>query len=142
MTRAAGVLEPFRGEWRLERRIEDRRAGETGVFLGRAVLTPAADGLVYAEAGELRLPGRAPLRAERRYLWAEAGGRIVVRFADGRAFHDFAPGQEAAAEHLCGADLYRVRYGFAAWPEWTALWEVTGPRKDYALESRYRPVAG
>ena len=62
-----------------------------------------------------------------------------VAFHDGRPFHRFAAGESGAGtDHLCGADLYRVAYDWSAWPDWRAVWEVTGPRKDYRMESRYR----
>jgi hypothetical protein len=66
-----------------------------------------------------------------------------VLFADGRFFHRFdAEDPAPAAAHDCPPDLYRVRYDFRPWPRWQAEWRVTGPRKDYAMVSRYRPAAG
>lgn len=128
-------LHDFLGEWRLERLICPAE-GAQARFSGRAVFTPEGAGLRYVEAGELALPGATPMRAERSYLWHAEGERIVVRFADGRAFHHFSPAAPEAA-HWCDPDDYRVRYDFTLWPAWHAEWRVRGPRKDYTMRSDY-----
>lgn len=134
-------LAAFAGLWEVERRIDDRRAGRAGRFTGTARFAPAAGGLAYVEEGELAFEGAAPMAATRAYHWREAAGRISLSFADGRPFHSFdaeAPAPEAA--HDCPPDAYRVRYDFTAWPVWTAEWRVTGPRKDYAMTTVFRPA--
>ena len=83
----------------------------------------------------------APMQAERAYLWREAGAKIEVLFADGRPFHEFAPGHMDDATHYCDPDVYRVEYEFADWPEWRAVWRVAGPRKAYEMTSRYSRVS-
>ncbi|SER97233.1 hypothetical protein SAMN04490244_104220 [Tranquillimonas rosea] len=133
-------LADFAGRWRLTRRIEDRAAGTVATFAGRADFTPDGAGLRYDEWGTLSMPGRAPMRAERRYLWRADPQGIAVLFADGRPFHVFDPAGAATARHPCDPDIYDVRYDFAAWPAWQAVWHVTGPRKDYTLTSLYRPA--
>ncbi|MEM9756749.1 MAG: DUF6314 family protein [Pseudomonadota bacterium] len=136
----AGItLADFAGPWRLDRRIEDHRAGLTGVLTGTAEWTPDAHGLVYDEVGILRYGSAPPLRATRRYLWRENAHRLVVLFEDGRHFHAFTA-YEGRAEHACPPDTYRVRYDFAAWPDWVSRWHVVGPRKDVQITSRYRRV--
>ena len=129
----------FSGHWQVGRVIKDRMGGLTGRFDGQAVLSPlGVDGLDYVETGQLRLGAAPVMTATRRYVWRFKAGVVMVSFADGRPFHSFAPGVGGAGtDHLCGADLYRVSYGFAKWPVWTAVWQVTGPRKDYTLDSRY-----
>ena len=129
----------FVGVWQVARVISDRRSGQAGRFAGQAVLTPrGADGLDYVETGSLRLGDGPAMAATRRYAWAFQAGLVQVSFDDGRPFHSFVPGVDGAGtDHLCGADLYCVSYGFADWPVWTAQWQVAGPRKDYTLESRY-----
>jgi hypothetical protein len=125
----------FEGEWQVAREIADRTGGPEGRFDGVARFTRAPWGLAYAEAGELRL-GTAAMRATREYRWVFRADGVEVFFADGRAFHAFRF-DAAEAEHLCGADLYRVRYDFGRWPVWEAAWDVRGPRKDYAMRSVY-----
>ena len=128
----------FEGRWRIARRIEDRRAGVDGVLEGEAVFEARDYGLFYDERGELRMGGGAPLKAERRYRWVFGADRVEVFFEAGAPFHDFRPeGVSAGTEHLCAADLYRVRYDFTRWPEWVAVWTVAGPAKDYTMRTAY-----
>ncbi len=134
---AAPRLEDFAGHWRIARTVEDRLAGQAARFEGVAELAPDDIGMKWHERGTLHLPGQPPVRAERVYLWRASGRGIEVLFADGRPFHRFEPGREESARHDCAPDLYRVRYDFAGWPEWRAVWEVTGPRKDYVMRSSY-----
>lgn len=132
-------LRAFAGRWRIERAIEDVAAGRAGRFAGEAVFAPVPEGLAYVETGTLSLEGVAPMAASRRYLWRDAGsGTIDVMFADGRFFHRIdAEEPTSGALHDCAPDVYRVRYDFRGWPRWVAEWRVSGPRKDYAMVSRY-----
>ena len=135
-------LADFVGAWRLSRWIDDRKVGATGRLTGQAVFRWAGEGLVYEETGALSYGGAAPVTTRQSHLWEGAAGRIVIRFEDGRPFHEFPLGEAAPeADHHCTPDLYRVRYGFGDWPCWSARWEVIGPRKDYTLMSRYEPDA-
>jgi len=127
----------FEGGWRLDRRIEDRKTGLTGRLEGRAVWVPDQDRLQLTETGTLRYGDGAPLQAERRYLWRRQAGGIAVMFDDSRPFHWFS-GDQTVARHECPPDQYHVRYDFHLWPDWRAIWTVTGPRKDYEMISRYR----
>ncbi len=127
------------GIWRIDRRIEDRRAGTTGLLQGTAELTPDGPGLIYSEEGILRIAGQPGLTARQSYLWRADGDGIEVLFADGRPFHrigliDAAP----EASHDCAPDIYCVRYDFARWPDWRAVWQVTGPRKDYTMTTEFQ----
>jgi hypothetical protein len=134
------VLQDFVGLWRLERRITDAR-GPQARFSGTACFTRDAAGLQLDETGELQLAGQGRFQAERRYLWRQAGPEIAVFFADGRAFHRFTPtAARTEAAHWCDPDTYNVRYDFGAWPCWHAVWTVSGPRKDYVMQSRYDPM--
>jgi hypothetical protein len=35
--------------------------------------------------------------------------------------------------HACDPDTYRAHHDFSRWPQWHAVWTVTGPRKDYTM---------
>ena len=136
------TLADFEGRWRILREIDDRRAGQVGQFEGTATLTVDAQGLIYAETGTLRIGTSAPMQADRTYLWRDEGGRIAVLFDDGRPFHSFALATDTpGADHWCDPDTYRVTYDFSPWPNWSAEWAVTGPRKDYVMVSYYAPAA-
>ena len=130
------------GAWHLTRRITDRRTGQQGRLDGLARLVPVAGGLDYAEAGLLRLGDGPSLTATRAYRWRFAGEAVEVAFGDGRPFHRFVAGVTGTGtDHLCGDDLYQVRYDWDGWPDWGAVWDVKGPRKDYRMESRYARAA-
>lgn len=135
-------LSAFEGAWTLTRSIEDVLTGRPGMLEGVARFTPTDAGLLYAEEGLLTL-GEAPaVAATRRYIWRDGGASsIEVTFADGGFFHRFCADEDApSAVHDCPPDQYRVRYDFARWPRWQAEWRVRGPRKDYAMLTRYQPL--
>ncbi len=127
------------GRWQVSRRIADR-LGPEARFAGEAEILPDGDRWQYAERGTLTLAGQPGFAAHRVYKFAERDGGADVFFEDGRFFHAF-DWEAAEAEHLCGADLYRVRYDFGDWPDWSAVWTVAGPRKDYVMTSTYRRSA-
>jgi hypothetical protein len=131
----------FAGLWSVTRDIEDLAGGPMSRFRGLVRLTPEPGGLRYAEQGYLRV-GAQKIQAHRVYLWRFDGPSTVrVLFEDGAPFHVFDWSQvESADEHLCGRDLYRVRYSFAA-ESWRAHWRVTGPHKNYAATSQYLRTA-
>jgi len=131
------ALEEFEGRWRLEREIDDAKAGQTARFSGEAVFRADDGGLILDEDGELTLAGQPPMRASRRYLWRAQGEDIAVFFHDGWPFHLIGPGARPEAGHDCPPDVYQVRYDFRRWPEWRAEWRVRGPRKDYVMRSFY-----
>jgi hypothetical protein len=133
-------LQALEGRWRLSRVIRNADGSEAQLS-GVTVFRRDGEGLVQEEEGWLTLPGgAAPLRAARRYRWAEAENGLEVRFEDGRPFHAVPLGiARPEAEHDCAPDVYRVAYDFADWPHWRAVWSVTGPRKDYVMTSDYAP---
>ncbi|NIZ09837.1 DUF6314 family protein [Pseudooceanicola sp. HF7] len=130
-------LKAFEGTWILSRRVENA-LGEDATLSGLARFAPEGAGLRLTERGEMRI-GAQSLQAERSYLWQAAGPMIAVRFSDGRFFHDFDPlAERPQARHDCAPDLYRVTYDFSAWPDWSSSWKVSGPRKDYLMQTSYR----
>ncbi len=130
-------LEDFQGAWRIDRRIEDARAGTIAHFDGTACFNADGAGLILDESGTLSLTEQRPILASRRYLWQAGPDGIAVHFADGRFFHDIGRGIAPKARHDCPPDIYEVIYDFAMWPEWHATWRVRGPRKNYVIHSRY-----
>ena len=131
-------MDDFVGHWRIERRIKDA-LGADGQFTGAARIVSTREGCAYSETGTLRL-GETSFEAERRYTWKETRpGLLSIYFEDGRFFHSFALSPKVDATHDCPPDWYEVHYDFTDWPNWTARWRVTGPRKDYTMESHYLP---
>lgn len=133
-------LEHFAGKWRLNREITSG-SGDAFVFAGRANFTWQQSGLVYNESGEVTLPNNKTMQSERTYFWRQGpANQLEVYFDDQRYFHSFS-GTTPYAEHRCGDDHYKVRYTFGRWPFWTSVWQVSGPRKDYTMVSRYQPFS-
>lgn len=128
----ARVLSDFDGRWDVTREITPA-TGPGAAFEGQAVWQPAAGGAEYAETGILRLGSGAPMTAERRYFWTDT---LAVLFEDGRFFHQ-VPARGGEATHFCDPDTYIVTYDFSDWPVFRVSYAVTGPRKDYAMVSRY-----
>ncbi len=134
------TAQDFMGQWTLSRKIKDNLHGHNGTLTGLAAFTgTGAIRLTYEENGTLVLETGASLAASRRYLWEFTDAEVVVCFADSKPFHQFIPsGHADGTDHPCGDDFYTVRYDFTAWPQWEAVWTVTGPRKDYVSRSVYR----
>lgn len=128
-------LTQFTGIWRLQRAIR-HADGTEAKFDGAAEFTPSGTGLDYEERGLLTMPGTPPMQAVRRYRWSQDGDMIAVDFGDGRPFHSFDPAHPEAI-HDCPPDHYQVRYDFTGWPRWQAIWQVSGPHKDYRMISTY-----
>ncbi|MDF1854756.1 DUF6314 family protein [Pseudooceanicola sp.] len=134
-------LADFSGIWRLQRRIR-HGDGTSGQAEGQVVFAPAGEGLRQHETGLLRMNGpegpMPPLAFTRDYLWSEGADELIVRFSDGRDFHHFdATGAKASAHHICPPDDYRVAYDFSAWPDWRAVWMVSGPQKSYTMDTLF-----
>jgi hypothetical protein len=128
-------MEFLLGEWAVERRVVDLRAGREGEFTGTARFEPAEGGLRWDERGRLRL-GDYDGPAGRRLLVTRTGGGWMVAFADGRRFHplDLA----GTVEHRCGDDVYTGEYRRHGVDELRVLWDVTGPQKRQRISSIYR----
>ncbi|WP_299733173.1 DUF6314 family protein [uncultured Tateyamaria sp.] len=127
------VLADFLGRWEIAREIVPA-SGPRASFSGHAEWSAAPGGAEYFETGVLHLDGAPPMTAERRYHWAED---LSVRFGDGRDFHQVPPAG-GQASHFCDPDTYLVTYDFSDWPAFTVRYDVSGPRKDYVMISRFR----
>lgn len=138
MIRAA---EDFLGCWQIAREITDARAGSVSHFSGTAEIAPDEDRWLYSETGTLVMAHGLKMQAERRYIWKPDATGIDIFFADSRFFHRLALGPTAQASHWCDPDTYEVTYALDAWPLWHSLWRVQGPRKNYAMRSRYTRAA-
>ncbi len=131
----------FAGLWQLRRQIMDHRAGQQGALQGQVQFGAEAKASIlrYDEVGQLQIADSPKLEARRTYFWHFEAAQVRVTFADGGAFHSFAPrGQAAGTDHPCGDDYYQVQYDFTHWPRWQSVWNVRGPRKDYRMVSDYQ----
>ena len=139
MTNPPNCLADFWGRWTISRRIEDRHARQIGHLSGTVLFAWNSSVLIYTEAGELRLPDQPGLATQREYLWQAEGSSVNVSFPDGTPFHRFRLScSEARASHWCDPDRYDVWYDFSNWPDWTAIWTVRGPKKDYVSVTHFQ----
>ncbi|MEQ9325744.1 MAG: DUF6314 family protein [Rhodospirillales bacterium] len=123
------------GDWRIERRIDDRKLGETGTLAGVASFTPDADGLDYSETGTLHIGSYSGI-AERRLRFRRGGPPETadIRFPDGRHFYRLDLGRgEWQARHDCPPDIYRLATLVTDASCWRQEWIVSGPRKDQTI---------
>ncbi|MFA3917796.1 DUF6314 family protein [Ruegeria hyattellae] len=136
-------LDDFDGNWSVTREITDAKAGQVLSAEGTATLSWRANELIYDEALRLQVPGQVPMQATRCYLWQQGQGGIDIRFEDGRFFHFLALGKDCPRDHHdCPPDSYDAAYDFTAWPVWSVVWTVSGPRKSYVMKSLYQRMRG
>ncbi|MER5941909.1 DUF6314 family protein [Streptomyces sp. NPDC001928] len=128
------------GRWRAERTVRDLASEATGEFSGTTVFGPLeGGGLLHRESGTFVWQS-VPRPAERtlRFLPGSSPGRVDVRFADGRPFHDLdLTSGRHVADHPCSADLYRGEFTVVDEDHWRTLWRVRGPAKDLILTTDY-----
>lgn len=136
-------LSDFTGKWSVSRQVHDTLSGGVTQFHGMAEFALQDAGLHYSESGQIVVPGRAPMKAERRYFWEQDGDDIHVAFDDGRPFHSFSClTNMVEAAHWCPPDQYDVSYDFRDWPRWSSTWRVKGPRKDYVMVTQFVQNSG
>lgn len=128
----------FLSDWRLIRRIIDRRAGEIGRLEGLARFSPCDGGAIaYREVGRLKI-GAYEGEASRDLLHHMEGAEVRTTYTDGRHFYalDLTDG---ACEflYLCAPDRYRGRVCVHGRDLWTQSWRIEGPRKDQRILSLY-----
>jgi hypothetical protein len=155
------ALDFLRGGWRIERRMIDYAAGDSGTFDGVARFevarfeeaqpeppaaapghepgsAPPAFGepaaLTYHETGELRFRGhRGP--ASRSLIYrGRPDGTADVFFADGREFYHLDPRSGRwTGQHPCGRDHYALAGQLLGDGTLEERWRVRGPDKDYEI---------
>ncbi len=139
------VLGYLAGRWRVDRTVRDLAGGEHGVFEGGAHFTPdsPAGVLRHTEAGGFTWRGTTrPARREHRWEPGTPPGTAVVRFPDGRHFHDLdlRTGRRTV-RHDCGADVYDGEFTALDRDSWQVVWSVTGPGKHLLLATIHHRVA-
>jgi hypothetical protein len=131
----AGFLE---GTWRVSRELVPVHGAQPGGFDGTATFTrdETVGDLVYEERGTARI-GRHVGAATRCLRYEVDGPVAVVRFDDGRFFHDLDLRDGSwHADHPCGQDLYCGRFRVTGPHAWEHHWTVTGPTEAYHLRTR------
>lgn len=130
------------GVWRLDRILVDGRLGQGGTMEGTALFAPSGRRLLYSEAGKLRFGGHVGTAEQSYFYDFPQPGRAAITRHDGTPFVDLdLTAGRTEVVHRCGDDLYRGTFGVSASAHWWVEWEVTGPRKDQRISTRYRRLA-
>ena len=128
------------GVWDLVREVR-HGDGTVDRMVGTCRFTSTDAGFLQEEDGILET-AQGRFHATRRYYWAEAGDVAQVFFEDMRPFLEFPlASPKPRAVHRCDPDRYEAVFDFTLWPDWTAEWTVTGPRKRYVMSSVLSRVA-
>jgi len=132
-------LAVLEGRWMLTRDIV-HSDGSKDAFEGEATFHRSGPRLIQYENGWLTSDrSAAPMKATRRYVWSASGNRVDVAFEDMRPFHSLPLGSATpGTTYLCPPDRYEVSYDFREFPNWSTVWVVEGPRKNYRMTSRFR----
>ena len=129
-------LSDFDRAWQVIRDITDHKASQTARFEGKISTFWEGTTLLWRETGTLE-QGGAQFAASRLSRWTAVVGGIDVAFEDGRFFHHLAACETSETRHDCAPDIYDLAYDFKDWPNWRLDHRVRGPRKDYAMSTRY-----
>lgn len=140
------LREYFCGEWRMSRRIDDRRAARLGRAWGQAMFaqerperaqeTTCTESLT-VEYGGRRWP------AEQIYRWRFPDENIAQLYSLGGGilgemkFEQLRHRWRSAFVHVCGEDRYQAEAHLESDRHWRLTWRVAGPRKDYTLDTEY-----
>jgi hypothetical protein len=130
------IFHGLEGVWAFNRRI----SGYGGMDGTATFIRKDGDTLLYRETGLLKLDEGPVFESYRNYIYRWNGKRITVFFEDGRPFHelDFETNMLARGFHECGLDLYRAAYHFKNADGFRLEWTVTGPKKDYKIETEFK----
>ena len=136
----------FIGKWSIVRRITDYQFNQERIFLGEAEICREDQRFVYRERGNLKLNNNKSIFATQSYIWIPKSSAVFkILFKDGRYFHTLnlrkaSDKSQYATVHLCKPDLYQVQYNFAQFPDWRSNWRVTGPKKNYQINSFFQQI--
>ncbi|OPY99680.1 hypothetical protein A5906_28860 [Bradyrhizobium sacchari] len=142
---ASKVTQKLIGSWSFNRVIKG-----LATMQGIATFTPLmGDRLAYREQGHLKLANGTIVQAEREYVFSSSDGGFSVFFKENppRLFHEISLSASSGGElsghasHLCGRDEYRSAYRFLPDGTFVVRHVVSGPAKDYTMNTTYTPLA-
>lgn len=142
---ASKVAQKLIGSWSFNRVIEGQ-----ATMQGIATFTPLdRERLAYREQGHLKLANGTIVQAEREYVFfkSDEGFKVFFKEDPPRLFHEISlaasPGGELSghARHLCRRDEYRSAYMFLPDGTFVVRHVVSGPAKDYTMNTTYTPLA-
>ncbi|WP_314953022.1 DUF6314 family protein [Bradyrhizobium cosmicum] len=138
---ASEVMTKLIGPWSFDRVIEGQ-----ATMQGIAIFTPLDSGrLAYREQGHLKLANGTIVQAEREYFFSSSDGGFSVFFREDPPllFHEISLSASSGgalsgcASHLCKCDDYRSVYMFLPDGTFVVRHVVSGPRKDYTMNTIY-----
>jgi hypothetical protein len=131
------------GHWQIDRTIVDRRLSISGELTGEAEFTAERDVLIYHERGRLSFGAReGPTEQSYSFEFPDGNTHAIVRFRDGRTFHDLDLSQgPAVVSHACDPDQYDGCFVALDQRRWKSCWKVVGPRKNLEIVSLYTRLA-
>lgn len=118
------------GNWTLTRHIDDRHSNTRMTATG----TLTVDNTLWAEQGIL--DGN---KFTQNYgLVFDNKGGLTVNFPDGRLFYTLEnQTQPQTIDHRCGNDHYQGEYTVQSQTQFTQIWKVKGPKKEYTMITEY-----
>ncbi|ORY11409.1 hypothetical protein BCR34DRAFT_326139 [Clohesyomyces aquaticus] len=166
---AAAVFRAMQGTWELQRKIDSRAsAAPGGTLKGTAQFHPRfptapefSAEYLYIEEGIFTMDNGYSFPATRRYVYrynevkdkisawfVQEDGETVEKFFNQLEFkgaEDEGKGWVAVGSHWCDPDTYKssseFRFRGAALERFGIMYDVSGPRKDYTMESWYQRPA-
>lgn len=129
------IFHTLQGVWSLSRTVHGHgKMHGTATFIKKSPCT-----LFYTETGLLKLHDGPAFESYRNYIYELKNEKITAFFEDGRFFHEleFDTGVDARGHHECGLDLYRASYRFNGPRSFELQWAVTGPKKDYIIQTNF-----
>ncbi len=142
------------GRWNLYRTITSPKFQPmTGA--GKAIFEnyqkDSSPSLLYKEELTLHLPSES-IHASKEYIFRLIDNEISVFFNenperffytlkfDDQTTKDERLFQQAGGEHLCGNDNYRASYSFFNDNSFELTYQVSGPKKDYTMTTKYNRI--
>ena len=139
LSAAQAVFEALKGTWTLHRIIPGQ-----GHVDGEVTFTAIdATHLLYEEHGTLHLP-HSSTEARRSYVYELKDDKIVIYYNDptrsGEVLHELVfesktQGFAAHHCHVCAEDTYEIKFRFISGRQIEIDYDVSGPKKGYAMHS-------
>ena len=131
------LFEFFLGNWQITRQVIQQ---ETTVFVGQAIFEPnSKHSLIYTEQGA-NVATKARFSQKLLYEFSENDWRIL-RLPQLTILHKFKHHHASMPlifthTHQCSADIYNVCFMLAE-QQFSTQYRVTGPKKDYGIQTLF-----
>jgi hypothetical protein len=135
------LQEWLKGPWTFERKITSINS-----LAGVAYFLEYEDGLLYSEKLRFPSPSGKVLLAHREYFYRFSEGNLAIYFAyEGKPADIFMElslsglrgKMLARGSHLCLNDFYSGEFEFSGESDFSIIYTVKGPKKDYVISTVY-----